>query len=145
MKTRFFKKLSFVLALAMVLSIFAPAAGAFAAKAPTLNSKSKYLHLGRTENGQNEFNFNVNNKKKGWKYNWESTNTKVATVNAKNGVTTAKAAGTTKIVLTITDADGEELYQLTAKVTVRDNIETVKISNPVDTLAVGEEHDYNRS
>ena len=32
MKTKFFKKLSFVLALAMVLSVFAPAAGAFAAK-----------------------------------------------------------------------------------------------------------------
>ena len=143
MKTKFFKKLSFVLALAMVLSIFAPAAGAFAAKAPKLNSTKKYLHL--DVDGKNEFNFNISNKGKGWKYFWESANEDVAVVNEKNGVTTATGAGKTKVQVTITDADDEEVDVLSATVTVRDNIETVKISNPVETLSVGEEHDYNRS
>ena len=45
MKTKFFKKLSFVLVVAMVLSLFVPAAGAFAASSVKLNSTKKYLHL----------------------------------------------------------------------------------------------------
>ena len=66
MKTKFFKKLSLVLVLAMVLSVFVPVAGAFAAKAPKLNSTNKYLHLGRVDKGQNKFNFVINNKEKGY-------------------------------------------------------------------------------
>lgn len=145
MKTKFFKKLSLVLVLAMVLSVFAPVAGAFAAKAPKLNSTNKYLHLGRVDSGENQFNFNISNKGKGWSYYWESSNEAVATVNEKNGVVTAKKAGVTMISVEITDAEGEEVDTLIAKVTVRDNIKTVKISNPKDTLKVGEEHDYDRS
>lgn len=145
MKTKFFKKLSLVLVLAMVLSVFAPVAGAFAAKAPKLNSTNKYLHLGRVDEKQNQFNFNINNKEKGWSYYWESSDEKIATVNEKNGVVTAKKAGVTMISVEITDAEGEEVDALIAKVTVRDNIKTVKISNPKDTLKVGEEHDYDRS
>ena len=145
MKTKFFKKLSFVLVVAMVLSLFVPAAGAFAAAGPKLNSTNKYLHLGRVDEGQNEFNFNIKNKKSGWKYFWESANEAVAEVNEKNGVTTATGVGKTKVTVTITDKDGEEVDTLSATVTVRDNIKEVTISNPVEKLAVGEEHDYNRS
>ena len=146
MKTKFFKKLSLVLALAMVLSVFAPVAGAFAAKAPKLNSTNKYLHLGRVDKGQNKFNFNINNKEKGWSYYWESSDERIATVNEKNGVVTAKKAGKAKISVEITDADGEEVDTLVATVTVRDNIKTVKISNPAkDPLKVGEAYDFNRS
>ena len=45
MKKNFFKKLSFVLVLAMIVSVIAPAAGAFAATAPKLNATKKYLQL----------------------------------------------------------------------------------------------------
>lgn len=143
MKTKFFKKLSFVLAFAMVLSVFAPAAGAFAAAKPKLNSTNKYLHLGVDK--LDEYNFNISGKGKGWKYYWESANEDVAVVNEKNGVTTATGVGKTKVTVTITDKDKEVVAKLSATVTVRDNIKTVKISNPVEKLAVGEEHDYNRS
>jgi hypothetical protein len=146
MKRNFFKKLSFVLASAMVLTTLAPASGALAAGGPKLNSTKKYLHLGRVEEGTNEFNFNIKNKGKGWKYEWTSANQDVAKVNAKNGVTTATGVGSTKVTVVISDKDGEELEKLTAKVTVRDNIEVVKISNlPTEAIAVGEEYDFNRS
>lgn len=144
MKTKFFKKLSFVLVVAMVLSLFVPAAGVFAAAKPSLNSKNKYLHLSGNP-GPNEYNFNIKNKKKGWSYEWESDNEAIAEVNVKNGVTVAKAVGKTKVTVYITDKNGEEVQTLSATVTVRDNIKEVSISNPVEKLAVGEAHDYNRS
>lgn len=144
MKKKFFKKLSFVLALAMMISVIAPAAGALAASGLKLNSTNKYLHL--DVEGKNEYNFNFTaGKKKGYQYFWYSTNEKVATVNPKNGVTTAKGAGKTTIICEVTDADGEFVDTVKATVTVRDNIKEVKISNPVETLKVNEEHDYNRS
>jgi hypothetical protein len=145
MKTKFFKKLSFVLAVAMVLSVFAPAAGAFAAGEPKLNSTKKYLHLSGKP-GSNEFNFNIKNKVKGWKYFWESADEAVAEVNEKNGVVTATGVGKTKITCTITDADGEEVAELVATVVVRDNIESVSITNKPegDKVSIGKEHDFNR-
>lgn len=144
MKTKFFKKLSFVLVVAMVLTLFVPAVGAFAAKAPELNSTKKYLHLDVDK--KNEFNFNISNKGKGWSYAWESDNEDVAVVNEGNGVTTATGVGEAEITVYITDADGEDVDELTATVIVRDNIKEVTIKNPVDgTIAVGEEHDFDRS
>ena len=145
MKTKFIKKLSFVLVVAMVLSLLVPAAGVFASSGAKLNSTNKYLHLGRIDEGENEFNFNIDGKKKTWKYFWESANEDVAVVNEKNGVVTAVGVGKTKVTVYITDADGEEVDNLVANVTVRDNIKEVKISNPVEKLAVGVEKDYNRS
>jgi len=139
MKKSFFKKLSFVLASAMVLTAVAPASGALAAKAPKLNAKSKYLHL--DVEGKNEFNFNIKNKKKGWKYAWSSANEDVVTVNKKNGVVTAEGVGSTKVSVVITGKDGAEVDELSAKVTVRDNIKSLTITNKPegDKLAVGEE------
>ncbi|HHX11312.1 MAG TPA: hypothetical protein GX731_00695, partial [Clostridiales bacterium] len=114
MKRNFFKKLSFVLASAMVLTTLAPASGALAAAGPKLNSTNKYLHLGKVEEKLNEFNFNINNKGKGWKYEWTSANDKVAKVNAKNGVATATGVGKTKVTVVIADKDGEEVTKLSA-------------------------------
>ena len=144
MKKRFFKRLSLVLALAMVLSVVSPAAGAFAKPAPSLNSVKKYLHLGREETDANWFNFNIKNKKSGWKYFWESADESVATVKETNGVTTAVGVGRTEVTVYITDKDGNDVTDLTAEVIVRDNIEEVTINNPIEKLAVGEEHNFNR-
>ena len=145
MKKNFFKKLSFVLALAMIVTALAPAAGAFAAKAPKLNASTKTLHLG--VDGKDEFDFNISNKVTGWKYLWSSANEDVVSVNKKNGLVTAEAAGTTKVSVVITDKDGEEVDELTATVLVRDNIKELTITNlPKDgKVAVGAEHDFNRS
>ncbi len=145
MKKNFFKKLSFVLALAMIVSVLAPAAGAFAAKAPKLNASDKTLHLG--VDGKDEFDFNISNKVTGWKYKWSSANKDVATVNKSNGITTATGAGKTKVSVVITDKKGEEVAELTATVLVRDNIKELTITNlPEDgKVAVGVAHDFNRS
>ncbi len=145
MKKNFFKKLSFVLALAMIVTALAPAAGAFAAKAPKLNASTKTLHLG--VDGKDEFDFNISNKVTGWKYLWSSANKNVVSVNKKNGLATAEAAGKTKISVVITDKKGEEVDELTATVTVRDNIKDLTITNlPKDgQVAVGVGHDFNRS
>ncbi len=146
MKKNFFKKLSFVLALAMIVTALAPAAGAFAAsKAPKLNAKEKTLFL--SVDGKDEFDFNISNKKTGWKYLWTSANANVATVNKKNGVVVATGAGSTKVSVVITDKKGEEIDELTATVLVRDNIKELTITNlPKDNkVAVGVAHDFNRS
>jgi hypothetical protein len=145
MKKNFFKKLSFVLALAMIVSVLAPATGVFAKAAPKLNAKTKYLHLDVAK--KNEFDFNIANKQSGWKYVWSSANEDVAEVNAKNGLVTATGVGKTKISVVISDKSGEEIDELTATVVVRDNIKDLTITNtPADNkLAVGVENDFNRS
>ena len=145
MRKNFFKKLSFVLALAMIISVIAPAAGALAASAPKLNSVKKYLHLDKTD--YNEFNFNISSKQTGWKYDWTSANEDVAVVDDANGVTTATGVGSTKISVVITNKDGEEQAELAATVVVRDNIISVAISNAPEgnKLAIGASFDFNRS
>lgn len=146
MRKNFFKKLSFVLALAMIVSVIAPAAGVFAATGLKLNSTNKTLHLAQPGK-KNKFNFNIDGtKQKGWKYLWTSSNEDVAEVNEKNGVTTAVGVGTAEITVVITDKNGAEVDRLTAKVTVKDNIKTVAIKNaPTEPIPVGEEYDFNRS
>lgn len=146
MRKNFFKKLSFVLALAMIVSVIAPAAGVFAATGLKLNSTNKTLHLAQPGK-KNKFNFNIDGEKqKGWKYLWTSSNEDVAEVNEKNGVTTAVGTGTANITVVITDKNGAEVDRLTAKVTVKDNIKTVSIKNaPTEPIPVGEEYDFNRS
>ncbi len=145
MKKNFFKKLSFILALAMIVTALAPAAGAFAAAKPKLNSTSKTLFLDQGSKG--EYDFNISGKKSGWKYNWTSANEKVVTVNSKNGEVVAVGAGTTKVTVVISDKKGEELYKLSAEVLVRDNIKELKISNAdqAEKLAVDQAFDFNRS
>ena len=146
MRKNFFKKLSFVMALAMIVSVIAPAAGVFAATGLKLNKADKTLHLSG-EPGSNKFNFNIDgNKEKGWKYEWTSSNEEVAEVNTSNGVTVATGIGKANITVVITDKKGAEVDTLTAKVTVKDNIKTVTIANaPEEALEVGEEYDFNRS
>jgi len=144
MKKNFFKKLSFVLALAMIVSVLAPAAGAFAAAKPKLNSTKKYLFLGET----NKYDFNIvtTSKRTGWKYKWTSSNKAVATV-ASNGLTTGKSIGTAEISVVIKNKDGEEIADLSADVIVKDSIKTVKITNlPKDgKMLAGATNDFNRS
>ncbi len=145
MKKNFFKKLSFVLALAMLITSISPAAGAFAATAFKLNATSKVLYLG--VDGKDKYNFNITaGKKTGYKYAWSSANKKVATVNASNGIATAVAPGSTKITLKVTDSKKKAVGSISATVTVRDNIKTVAISNlPEKAIAVNAEYDFNRS
>ncbi len=141
MKKSFFKKLSFVLALAMIVSTIAPAAGVFAASKPALNSTKKYLYLG--ENGKNAFDFNIKKAVKGSSYKWTSSNAKVAKVNSKTGLTTAVGTGTAKVTVKITKK-GAKAVSLKASVIVKDNIKTIAIANKPDkAITVGTDYALN--
>lgn len=139
----FFKKLAFVMALAMVITSLAPAAGVFAASAPKLNAKSATLLLGTK--GRTTFDFNLNNKVKGSTYKWTTSNKKVATVNAKNGLVTAVSNGKATIKLAIT-LPTKKVTNLSATVTVKTNATSVEITNlPTAAIKVGEKHNFNRT
>lgn len=144
MKKNFFKKLSFVLALAMIMSTIAPA-GAFAAtKKPKLNSATEYLFLGSGNDEQ--FDFNVKNTVKGYKYKWTSADKAIATVN-QSGVVTAKGIGTTKVSVIVKNSKGKEVSSLKASVIVKDNIASLKITGTPagDKVAVGKENAFTYS
>lgn len=126
MKKNYFKKLAITMAFAMVFTSTAPAAPVSAAKKPALNATSKVLLL----NGKGSYDFNIKNKVKGSTYKWTSSNKKVATVNSK-GLTKAVATGTSKVTVAIKTKAGKTI-KLTAKVTVKENAQSVKIDSVSD-------------
>ena len=153
MKKNFFKKLSFVLALAMIVSLVAPVTGALAATTYKLSASSKTLLLGSDD--RNEYDFNlVGTKGKGWKLGYVSSNTKVATVEKESGLTTAVGIGKTTIGLWIKDSKGKVLYSpttLKATVEVKSNIAEltdIYLQSPKDAdltaLEVGKDYDFGR-
>ncbi|MHB8132363.1 MAG: hypothetical protein ACYDEX_25705, partial [Mobilitalea sp.] len=157
-KTKVLKKLiSFSLILAMVFSVVSnttpkEASGSTSAikmSANYLNLTSKYLHLGNKETDSFNFNIKKSAQKKGATYTWyvkdDKGNSDAVSINKKTGVVTAKEAGTSYIRCKITFKDGTYVRP-EAKVTVRNNITGVNISNlPKDlTIAAGKETDFNR-
>jgi hypothetical protein len=147
MKKNFFKKLSFVLALAMIVSVISPAASAFAAAAPKLNSTKKYLSLGGVS-APSKFDFNVlNSNTKTYKYSYKSSKTAVATVSSGTGVVTAKTVGTTTITCTITTKKTGKTYKkLTATVSVKDGMDSITLTNvPDKAIKVDVANDFGRT
>lgn len=135
----FSKKLAFVLAAAMVVTVVTPAAQAKAADDFTLNRTEQTLYVNKGVNDKGVvggglygnvqmYDFNLKNKPSDWKdygYKWTSSNTKVATV-VSGGITTAVGVGTATISCVITDkATGEIANTLKAKVTVKANAKDV--------------------
>lgn len=145
MKKNFLKKLAFTMAFATAFTALSPAAGVFAAKAPSLTvGKTLTLLLGTEDRASHDIN--VNNKVPGSKYAWKSNNTKVATVNAKNGIVTGKTTGTAKVTLSITLPGVKKAKTLTTTVNVKNNITEVAIKNaPEAPIKVGEVYDFNRT
>jgi hypothetical protein len=137
MKKSFFKKLSFVLALAMIVTTLAPATGAFAATTPALSTTSKTLLLGEpAAKSSFDFNFKKATLVSGCKYSWTSSNTKVAKVTSTNGLTKAVGIGTATITCKVTKkSTGKKVATVTAKVTVKDNMKTITITDP-GTVAI---------
>ncbi|HCL04401.1 MAG TPA: hypothetical protein DHW61_18665 [Lachnoclostridium phytofermentans] len=134
----FFKKIAFVLALAMVLVSVAPATANAATKAPSLKKTSKILYIGGDLTGtiSDSYRFTFNNAA-GYTATWKSKNTKVATIEGKNVV--AVGVGKTEVVATLTNKAGKSV-QKTATVWVKQNAEEVGFGSTkaVDSpLAVG--------
>ncbi|MBP3578753.1 MAG: Ig-like domain-containing protein [Lachnospiraceae bacterium] len=122
MMKSFFKKLAFVMALAMVVSMVAPAGDAFAAttgialqNTDTIVTEFPVEKVGAT------VDFCFKGAPADWKttYEWTSSNEDVATVD-KAGVVTAVAPGTAVITIT---AGADKSYVETVKVVVKEAVE----------------------
>lgn len=119
----FFKKIAFVLALAMVLVSVAPATANAATKAPSLKKTSKILYIGGDLTGtiSDTYRFTFNDAA-GYTATWKSKNTKVVKIEGKNVV--AVGVGKAEVVATLTNKAGKSL-QKTATVWVKQNAEEV--------------------
>ena len=152
MMKSFFKKLAFVMALAMVVSMAAPAGSVFAAVTgiavqgtDTIVTEYTFEKAGAT------FDFCFKGAPSDWKktYEWTSSDENVATVD-KAGIVTAVAPGTAVITVT---AGADKSYVETVKITVKPEVEkivaTQKTANKVEVVfdkehsfvATGEETD----
>jgi hypothetical protein len=117
MMKSFFKKLSLVMALAMVVSLVAPAGSAFAAEAGIALQGTKTLVTEYdVEVGEEVVDFCFLGAPADWKttYKWSSDNEAVATVNTAGKVTALKD-GVANITIT---AGADASYKYSVKVTV---------------------------
>ena len=157
-QNKLFKKLlSATLAFAMIIIAVAGKTTVLAATESTakelgatyLSTSSKYLHLGREEANSYDFNIKASKLDKDATYSWyvkeDKGNPSVVTIDETTGVVNAVEAGKAYIECVITLADGTVLRP-EAKVTVRNNISEVDISNmPEDqTITANESMDFNR-
>ena len=140
----FSKKLAFVLAAAMVVTAFAPAAKAEAAKEMAINKQDKILYVtdgggindaaqvGGGKGNVQVYDFSVKNKPADWKkalkFEWSSSDEDVVTV-AKGGVATAAGVGKATIYCKVTDKATNEVTTLKTKVTVKANAAGIEITN----------------
>lgn len=147
----FFKKLAFVLALAMVVLAIAPAANASAATAPTLNTTGKKLYLEKdvaTGNYKDYFTLKVWNKAD-YKVSFKSMNPTIATIHATNGTVKAKAVGEALLKATVTNTKtGKVVKNLECKVWVKRNavesgVSTASAAKLDNVLAIGDKVKLN--
>lgn len=144
MKKNFIKKtVACSLAFAMAASTIPFATVAEAAKAPALNKTGKVLYVNENEVGSS-FNFNIVNGVKGSTYKWSISDKTIASVNYKTGVVTAKKVGTVKVYCKIT-LPTKKTKTLRATVSVKENAVKAEISNPVASIGVNEEYNFNRT
>jgi hypothetical protein len=116
MMKSFFKKLAFVMALAMVVSLVAPAGSAFAATTASvaLKDKTAVAEHALAVGAEEDYCFlgaPANWKELGWK--WTSSNPEVATVDEVTGLTKGVADGVATITITVGD-----VYTAAVEVTV---------------------------
>lgn len=158
---KFFKKISLVLAFALVLGSADHATVAKAADTWKFQSAAETLYLGSQTVGADTFDFNFSEAPAGYTtsntFNWSSSNPKVASVEPNGGgVVTAVADGKTTITCRVTNkTTGLLTATASATVTVRTitHATKVEIYNAADAsktpitsakLVVGETIDLNR-
>ena len=147
----FFKKLAFVLALAMVVLAIAPAANARAAAAPKLNTTGKKLYLEQdvaTGNYKDYFTLKVWNKGD-YKVTYKSMNPEIATIHSTKGTVKAKAVGEALLKATVTNTKtGKVVKNLECKVWVKRNAVEIGVSSASaakldNVLAIGDKVKLN--
>ena len=135
----FFKKLAFVMALAMVVSMVAPAGSALAAESGvSLQGTKTIVETYELDKVGATVDFSFQGAPKDWKstFKWTSSNEAVATVD-KAGIVTAVAAGTATIKITAgADASYAETVVVTVKAEeVKGDFEITQLSTNTVTLA----------
>ncbi len=117
MMKSFFKKLAFVMALAMVVSMAAPAGSVFAATTGIAVQDTKDIRTEFEMKVEDTVDFCFWGAPKDWKttFKWESSDESVATVD-QTGYVTAVAPGTADITIT---AGADKSYVETVKITVK--------------------------
>lgn len=114
-----------------------------------LNNTNKYLHLGRENSNSYQFKIKASKLDENAIYTWyvneDKGNPNAVTIDASTGVVKAQEAGRAYIWCEITLLDGIVLRP-EARVTVRNNISEVDISNMPEnnTITVNEAMDFNR-
>lgn len=143
----FSKKLAFVLAAAMVVTAFAPAASAKAADEMAINKQGKILYVtdgkgindaaqvGGGKGNVSSYDFAVSNKPANWKsdytFAWSSSDKTV--IDVKNGgLTTAVGVGEADVVCVVTEKATGKSTTLKNTVTVKANAADVEIKNAED-------------
>ncbi len=109
---------------------------ASAATGPTISKKSQNILVGK------KYNFNINGKVKRSTYEWESSDTSVATVNHR-GFVTGISKG--KSTITCKVSTPKKHYLLTASVTIREPAESIEINNKIEKIYVGERYNLNKT
>jgi len=146
----FFKKLAFVLTLALVISCLAPAAQkAEAAQTWSLNKSTVYLYLNQTATKKNVYDLSFSNKPANYltaySYNWSTADAAIATV-ATGGVITAVSVGKTTVSCVVTDkATGTVETTLQCAVDVRENASKVEITNAITATTAGQTYKFERT
>lgn len=105
------KLLAFVLAFAMIITIYQPSVAYAATKKPRLNAKTMTLQVGQKKT------LKVKNAGKKAKLKWSSNKKSIATV-SKKGVVKAVKAGNAVVTCKVTTKNGKTT-KLTCKVAVK--------------------------
>lgn len=124
------KLLAFVLAFAMIITIYQPSVAYAATKKPRLNAKTMTLQVGQKKT------LKVKNAGKKAKLKWSSNKKSVATV-SKKGVVKAVKAGNTVVTCKVTTKNGKTT-KLTCKVAVK---KTAKVTS----LTVGSQSELEKA
>lgn len=142
----FFKKVAFVLALAMVITNIAPALSASAAAAPSLKYKSKVLYVGGSAFDEYTDNcWTPSQNTDGYQVTYKVTTGEDLITVASNGKITTTNNGIGKAVVTVTyTKDGAPTVTEKFTVKVRRNSTDVRLVNAVqtqvaETLTLGQE------
>lgn len=143
MKKNFFKKLASGLALAMVVTSFAPAAPAFAAAATKIVEQGgkkapQTVYVGK------KVDYSLNNVYKTNSYKWFTSNAKIAKITQTGGVVTPVATGKATIkVNAYKKSTGKLIKSFKLELDVKQRATSVNIGAEDFELAVGEKKDLN--
>ena len=144
MMKSFFKKLAFVMALAMVVTLAAPAGSAFAAETGiAVQNTTEALASDVIEAVDVSKDYCFLGAPKDWKtqgWTWASSNEDVATVD-RAGLVTTTGYGETVISITVGDSYKEEMT-LTVKA-AEEELDAVQTSVRVATVTFTEDHSFN--